>query len=360
MKSILASILVLAMSGLSAKAQIVITMDDDRPILESTRCTVYSASDVSGKTISLGGSGAGKIFDLTGYSFISSQDVGPGAKLGSFGPPFSQATHRADRTYGNYPIWFFIGNFYVLNSTGRYYLGKHHEWPELALNNNYVWTPPGVDYPFPCALGTEWSDDVDVNILDYSTGNKTGSQTSWRNAKVEASGLLRLPMGDFECLRIKRKEHTEFGRYTRHEFVTKTNIRVVVTIDTLDEESDTPRMQSVVITEYQPPTEVRGGIEFPEDIALYPNHPNPFAHSTNIRYSLPREAFVTVNMYNALGQNIDMITIGMEQAGVHSFQWQANDQAGHRQRPGVYLCQFIAITTSGVLHQKTIRMVVLH
>ncbi len=340
-------------------AQIVVTMEDDRPVLESTRSTIYYGSDVAGTTFSLGGPGAGKTFDLTVYTFSSSPGTGMGARPMSASPPFNAATHISTKTYGNYPTWFFITDYYTLNPQGRYYLGKNSDWPEQGSNSNIVWTPPGIDYPFPCTLGSRWSDDVVVDSYDYSTGLKTGSGTAWRTASVEAAGLLRLPMGDYDCLRIKRKERREFGRSSFHEFVTNSNIRVVMTVDTLDEDSDTPRIRSIVITQYNAPTGVQSGAASPGVITLLPNYPNPFMTSTTIQYFLPKSCSIRLSVCDAMGREIAVMAHGFIEAGAHSVQWNATDCAGNTLDPGVYFCRLVVYGPAGGMSHRTGAMLVI-
>ena len=42
----------------------------------------------------------------------------------------------------------------------------------------------------------------------------------------------------------------------------------------------------------------------PDEFALYQNYPNPFNPSTIIRFSIPEESFVTINVFNTLGEEI--------------------------------------------------------
>ncbi|MEE8417575.1 MAG: M28 family peptidase, partial [candidate division Zixibacteria bacterium] len=60
-------------------------------------------------------------------------------------------------------------------------------------------------------------------------------------------------------------------------------------------------------------------------LELYANYPNPFNAATIIRYSLPENSYVTLSVYNRLGQRVAALAKGIEQAGVHIITWDATD-----------------------------------
>ncbi len=83
-----------------------------------------------------------------------------------------------------------------------------------------------------------------------------------------------------------------------------------------------------------------GVVDLPERFALLQNYPNPFNPSTTIRYSLPAQSNVRIEIYNILGQKITTLFDGHKQAGYHTVTWQADHypsgiyftrlEAGHR------------------------------
>ena len=64
--------------------------------------------------------------------------------------------------------------------------------------------------------------------------------------------------------------------------------------------------------------------EIPGEYALYSNYPNPFNPSTIIRYALPKESYVSLNVYNILGEEVFKLTDGINSAGYHEIEFDAN------------------------------------
>jgi hypothetical protein len=70
----------------------------------------------------------------------------------------------------------------------------------------------------------------------------------------------------------------------------------------------------------------------PDDFTLVGNYPNPFNPSTKIVIGVPTASYVTVEVYNLIGQKITSLHEGALESGYHTFEWDATDQAS-----GVYL-----------------------
>jgi hypothetical protein len=70
----------------------------------------------------------------------------------------------------------------------------------------------------------------------------------------------------------------------------------------------------------------------PTAYALEQNYPNPFNPSTEIRFALPKEIRVKLEIYNALGERIAKLVDETRQAGYYSEQFNAAGLAS-----GLYL-----------------------
>jgi hypothetical protein len=72
----------------------------------------------------------------------------------------------------------------------------------------------------------------------------------------------------------------------------------------------------------------------PVSYNLSQNYPNPFNPTTTIAYRLPHRADVVVSIYNILGEWIEDLTNGVEEAGEHSIVFDATSMPS-----GVYICR---------------------
>ncbi len=72
----------------------------------------------------------------------------------------------------------------------------------------------------------------------------------------------------------------------------------------------------------------------PREYSLQQNYPNPFNPSTNFTYQVAREGFVSVKVYNILGEEVATLVNEVKQTGTYPATWNA---AGFGS--GIYFCK---------------------
>ena len=85
----------------------------------------------------------------------------------------------------------------------------------------------------------------------------------------------------------------------------------------------------------------------PTTFTLSQNYPNPFNPSTFITYQIPTDAFVTLKIFNLLGNEIKTLENGLTPAGSHQVQFNANGLSS-----GVY---FYTIQANSLDGKQTFR-----
>ena len=71
---------------------------------------------------------------------------------------------------------------------------------------------------------------------------------------------------------------------------------------------------------------------FPTETTLYQNYPNPFNSNTVIKFSIPSEGQVRIELYNVIGELIKTISDGFFSAGIQTVNLSSDDLPS-----GIYL-----------------------
>jgi len=61
----------------------------------------------------------------------------------------------------------------------------------------------------------------------------------------------------------------------------------------------------------------------PTEYSLDQNYPNPFNPVTRIKYSVPKESFITLAIYNMLGEKVEELVSETKSAGTYFVDWDA-------------------------------------
>jgi hypothetical protein len=92
----------------------------------------------------------------------------------------------------------------------------------------------------------------------------------------------------------------------------------------------------------------------PKVFRLLQSYPNPFNPTTTIKYELPVQSRVMLEIYNNLGQKIRTLKSELLPAGQHQVQWNGSNDHNEIVATGLYLIKFNAVAEiSHQSYQKT-------
>ena len=63
----------------------------------------------------------------------------------------------------------------------------------------------------------------------------------------------------------------------------------------------------------------------PSDYTLSQNYPNPFNPSTTIKYSLPKNSYVSLKIYDVLGKEVTVLVDEEKAVGNYKVEFNANN-----------------------------------
>ena len=183
-----------------------------------------------------------------------------------------------------------------------------------------------------------WTVITAVNLVSFSATAKLGEGVFLRWMTTNESGnagfrILRAesPQDDYQPITPDLIRPNGRGDY---EFVDKSvqsGKRYFYILEAVSITGDVERFGPVMVQ-----------IALPEQFALYPNFPNPFNPSTNIRFELPKTTHVTLVIFNSLGQEVVRLVDRQVPAGAHTVLWDGRDKNGLPVPSGVYYYLFRA------------------
>jgi len=77
-------------------------------------------------------------------------------------------------------------------------------------------------------------------------------------------------------------------------------------------------------------------LTLPEEFALSQNYPNPFNPTTQISFDVPISEFVSLRVYNLLGQDVKILANKVLSPGKYTFEWNGTDLLNNDAASGVY------------------------
>ena len=80
----------------------------------------------------------------------------------------------------------------------------------------------------------------------------------------------------------------------------------------------------------------------PADYKLYQNYPNPFNPSTHVRFSVPDDEYVTIKIYDIIGNEVTTLYSAPARPGTYDLNWNGRNADGEMVSSGTYLYRIIA------------------
>ena len=81
---------------------------------------------------------------------------------------------------------------------------------------------------------------------------------------------------------------------------------------------------------------------FPQQFALAQNRPNPFGQTTTIRFELPVDCRVRLDVFDLVGRRVATLADGDFPSGYHTVNWNRSTISGAAASPGIYLYRLSA------------------
>jgi hypothetical protein len=75
----------------------------------------------------------------------------------------------------------------------------------------------------------------------------------------------------------------------------------------------------------------------PKQFSLNQNYPNPFNPTTSISFSVPIKSKVEINVYDIMGNEVDILLNDVVPSGIQSVSWDAKDQPS-----GIYFIRMLS------------------
>ena len=195
-----------------------------------------------------------------------------------------------------------------------------------------VYSPTQVIFPLPFTFNNQWGSDFVITNTTYFNGVPfiTTSANHVETVLVDAWGNMTMPGGTvIQALRLRRDDRYTspsppfYTRTISYSFITKPGSVVeIVASDTTAPNSGTIQTDGVTWS-------ISGAVgvedegQIPTQYSLSQNYPNPFNPSTTIHFSVPSSEFVTLKVFDVLGNEVATLINEEKPAGVYEVNFSA-------------------------------------
>jgi hypothetical protein len=220
-----------------------------------------------------------------------------------------------------------------------------------------VYSPAQVFYPLPFTYNSQWNSSFTITNTTYFNGtpffNTIANHTE--TVVVDAWGDMTMPGGAvLQALRVRSDDiYTSpsppfYRRVISYSFITKSGAKVDVTaIDTT-----APNNGIILIEDATWRSTGIVGIEsedqIPTQYSLSQNYPNPFNPSTSIKYAISSRQFVSLKIYDVLGNEVATLVNEEKSAGSYEITFDASQLSS-----GIY---FYKLQAGGFIETKKLTL----
>jgi len=99
----------------------------------------------------------------------------------------------------------------------------------------------------------------------------------------------------------------------------------------------------------------RNAAGLPTNYEFFPNFPNPFNATTTIRYALPDNAQVRLEVFNVLGQKVKTLVDEFQTAGYKQVVWDGRNDRGDQVASGIYFYRINAGKNTQVMKMSLLK-----
>jgi hypothetical protein len=334
------------------QAQISVTADDLLALKGQTHTSKSDTSD-TGITATVLGSGANVTADYSALAFDGEEFTG--SFLEPSATQYGQLFPGANMAVGSSGMMdsssFAAFSFLKIEQSQMVFLGN-----VVAIDTFLFVDSTSVDtVALPLAFGDTWN-ETEVERMDF--GGFFSEDSSVTSYQIDGWGMLKLPAGDFEALRM-RSLTTEYSvtssggfsqrdtsYYVGYQWMSK-NAFIALTIDaeyndgsgnTADSQTLVGASIEMLLSGFNPVSvNEHQNTAIPSTIELSQNFPNPFNPSTSISYSVGEPGAVELAVFDINGRLVRTLIREHMQVGAYTEKWDGRDDNGVQVASGNYI-----------------------
>ena len=195
-----------------------------------------------------------------------------------------------------------------------------------------VQVPLDVSDPSVYAFGRPFPNQNGLVVINFSANPKTVSVLTVRDSWCEFDPPIR---ADDACFLNNLYENASV-RVSGRELDT---LRIPLEPYGAAVYTISLREERVALPDLRVRVPRQDAAQRPGRFRLYPAYPNPFNAMTVIRYDLPVEGAVSVEIFDAAGRRIRRLAESRQTPGTHVVRWDGRDGTGRPAPSGLYLCR---------------------